>query len=64
MLESKSGILFVAGIGFFAFAFLSNVVVPGLMLEDLPEQTAEEVVNDRILYQFWGTQPAISARVP
>ena len=52
MLESKSGILFIAGIGFFAFAFLSNVVVPSLMFEDLPEQTAEEVVNDRILYQF------------
>ena len=52
MLESRGGILFIAGIGFFAFAFLSNVVVPGLMFEDLPEQTAEEVVNDRVLYQF------------
>jgi hypothetical protein len=52
MLESKGGILFVAGVGFFAFAFLANVIVPSLMLEKLPEQTAEEVVNDRVLYQF------------
>ena len=52
MLESKGGILFIAGIGFFAFAFLSNVAVPMMMFKDLPEQTAEEVVNDRIMYQF------------
>jgi hypothetical protein len=52
MLESKAGIVFVAGIGFFAFAFLSNVVVPVAMYKDLPEQTAEEVVNSNVLYQF------------
>ena len=52
MLESKAGIVFVAGIGFFAFAFVSNVVVPVLMFKDLPEQTAEEVVNSNVMYQF------------
>ena len=52
MLESRAGILFVAGIGFFAFAFLSNVVVPVMMFHDLTEQTAEEVVNDNVMYQF------------
>lgn len=52
MLESKAGILFVAGIGFFAFAFLSNVAVPMMMYKDLPEQTVEEVINDRVMYQF------------
>ena len=52
MLESKSGILFIAGIGFFAFAFLSNVAVPMLMFQDLPEQTVEEIVNDKVMYQF------------
>ncbi|HRX81022.1 MAG TPA: cbb3-type cytochrome c oxidase subunit II [Pirellulaceae bacterium] len=52
MFESKAGILFIAGIGFFAFAFLSNAVVPIVMFKDLPEQTAEEVVNDNVLYQF------------
>lgn len=52
MFESKTGILFIAGIGFFALAFLSNVVIPVLMFKDLPEQTAEEMVNDRVMYQF------------
>lgn len=52
MFESKAGVVFVAGIGFFSLAFLSNVVVPVLMFRDLPEKSAEEVVNDRVLYQF------------
>lgn len=52
MFESKAGILFIAGIGFFAFAFLSNAVVPMVMYKDLPEKTAEQVVNDKVLYQF------------
>lgn len=52
MLESRAGVLFVAGIGFFVFAFVSNVVVPVLMFKDLPEKTAEEVVNDNVMYQF------------
>ena len=52
MFESKAGILFIAGIGFFAFAFLSNAVVPMVMYKDLPEQTAEQVVNDKVMYQF------------
>ena len=60
MLESKGGILFIAGIGFFAFAFLSNVAVPMLMFKDLPEQTVEEVINDRVMYQF----TELSARYP
>lgn len=52
MFESKSGVLLIAGLGFFLFAFLSNAVVPILMYRDLPEQTAEEVVNQNTLYQF------------
>ena len=52
MFESKAGILFIAGIGFFAFAFLSNAVVPVLMYKDLPEKTVAEVINDRAMYQF------------
>ncbi|MCG8584245.1 MAG: cbb3-type cytochrome c oxidase subunit II [Pirellulales bacterium] len=52
MFESKAGILWVGGVGFFMFAFVSNAVVPILMYQDLPEKSAEEVVNDRILYQF------------
>ena len=52
MFESKAGVVFIAGIGFFALAFLSNVVVPVLMFKDLPEQTVEQVINDRVRYQF------------
>lgn len=52
MFESKSGIFFIAGIGFFLLAFLGNGVVPMLMYRDRPEKTAEEVVNKRLLNQF------------
>lgn len=52
MFESKGGVLWIGGLGFFAFAFLSNAVLPMVMYKDLPEKTAEEVVNDRVLYQF------------
>lgn len=52
MFESKSGVLFIAGVGFFALAFLSNVAVPVLMFRNLPEKTAEEVVNAKVMYQF------------
>ena len=52
MFESKSGIFFIAGIGFFLLAFLGNGVVPMLMYKDRPEKTVEEVVNKRLLSQF------------
>jgi len=52
MFESKTGILFIAGVGFFVFAFLSNGALPMVMYKDLPEKTAEEVVNPRLIRQF------------
>ena len=52
MFESKAGIIFIAGIGFFGLAFVSNVIVPIVMFQDLPEQTVEQVINDKLLYQF------------
>ncbi|MCA9267004.1 MAG: cbb3-type cytochrome c oxidase subunit II [Planctomycetales bacterium] len=52
MFESKTGVLFVGGLGFFVFAFLSNALVPMFMFKDLPEKTAEQVVNRRIMAQF------------
>jgi cytochrome c oxidase cbb3-type subunit 2 len=52
MLESKSGILLVAGLLFFGLAFVSNAVVPYMMYKHLPEQTAEELVNGNLRYQF------------
>ena len=54
MFESKAGVFFIAGVGFFLLAFLGNGVVPMLMYRDRPEQTAEELVagNRRIMVQF------------
>ncbi len=52
ILEKKSGVLMIAGLGFFAIAFLSNAVVPALMYKDLPEKTAEQLVNGNLRYQF------------
>ena len=52
MFESKAGIIFIAGIGFFLFAFLANAVVPVVMFRDLPEKSAEEMVNENVMYQF------------
>jgi hypothetical protein len=52
MFESKGGVLFLAGVGFFVLAFLFNGVIPMLMFRDMPEQTAEQVVNPRLMYQF------------
>jgi hypothetical protein len=53
MFESKSGVLLVAGFGFFALAFLSNGVVPVLMYAHVPERTAEQEVNVNLLRQFY-----------
>ncbi|MCA9065502.1 MAG: cbb3-type cytochrome c oxidase subunit II [Planctomycetaceae bacterium] len=52
MFESKAGILWVAGLGFFALAFVSNAVVPALMYKDLKEQTVEELINPNLRLQF------------
>jgi len=52
MFESKSGILLIAGLIFFGLAFVSNAVVPVLIYRDVKEQTAEELVNANLRYQF------------
>lgn len=52
MFEKKSGILLIAGVGFFAFAFLSNAIVPMLMYRHLPEKSVRELVNGNVRYQF------------
>ena len=51
MFESKAGVLFVGGIGFFVLAFVANAAVPMLMYRDMPEQTALQVVNSNLIYQ-------------
>ena len=45
MFESKAGVLFVGGIGFFVFAFVSNALVPIFMFQDIEEQHVLEYVN-------------------
>lgn len=52
MFESKASILGIAGIGFFVLAFVANAFAPVLIYKDLPEQTAEQVVNERVLAQL------------
>jgi len=52
MFESKSGVIFVAGLVFFGLAFLSNAMVPALMYRNLPEQSAEQLVSGNLRYQF------------
>lgn len=52
MFESKAGIVFIAGLLFFALAFLGNGLVPMLMYKDLKEQTAEELVSPRVMANF------------
>jgi hypothetical protein len=44
MFERKSGVLLLAGLGFFALAFLSNGLVPWLMYAKTPEQTVEDTI--------------------
>jgi len=52
MFESRAGILWIGGLGFFALAFLSNAIVPWQMYKHLPEKTVEDLLNHRVMYQF------------
>ncbi len=54
MLETKTGVFFIAGLGFFAVAFLSNAVLPIMMYRHLPEQSVEQMLehNGNLRFQF------------
>ena len=52
MLEKRSGVFFIAGLFFFAVAFVSQAVVPILMYRDQKEQTAEDLVNPNVRFQM------------
>lgn len=52
MFESRAGVFLVAGVGFFALAFLGNAVVPWVMYHSQPEQTVEQTLNRNVLRQF------------
>lgn len=54
MLETKTGVFFIAGLGFFTIAFLSNAVLPIAMYRHLPEQSVEQLLekNGNLRFQF------------
>ena len=52
MFESKWGIVGIAGVFFFAFAMLSNVLVPIAMYWEMPEKSVAELVNPAVMYHF------------
>lgn len=52
MFESRGGVFFIAGVFFFALAFVSNGLVAMLLYADRPEQTALQTVNNNLLIQF------------
>ena len=48
MFETKSGVLLIAGLGFFFLAFLSNGLVAWLMYAHLPEKTVEQMIAEQV----------------
>lgn len=48
MFETKSGIIFIAGLFFFALAFLANGLLPWLMYADMPIKTVEQMIDDQL----------------
>ncbi|MFQ5414696.1 MAG: cbb3-type cytochrome c oxidase subunit II [Phycisphaerae bacterium] len=52
MFESKSGIFLVAGLGFFALAFLVMGLLPWLIYLDQPEKTLDDLSQEGILHEF------------
>jgi cytochrome c oxidase cbb3-type subunit 2 len=52
MFETRGGVFLIAGLLFFAIAFLGNAVVPILMYRDMPELTAEQLVNRHVMAHF------------
>lgn len=52
MFESKAGIFLIAGLAFFAIAFLVMGLLPWLIYADEPEQTVEQLAEAGILHEF------------
>jgi len=51
MFESKAGVLLVSGLGFFLFAFISNVLAPIVMFQNLPERPLKDLPNPNLMYE-------------
>lgn len=52
MFETKSGVFLIAGLGFFALAFLVMGVVPWTIQAGQEEQTVQQLAEDGILHEF------------
>ncbi len=52
MFETKSGVLFIAGLGFFALAFLVMGMLPWLIYLDQPEKSVETLASEGITHEF------------
>ncbi len=63
MFESKSGVLLIAGLGFFLLAFLSNGAVPWLMYAGQKEQSVEEMIEAQVKQAGESRPPSRSATV-
>lgn len=48
MFETKSGVLLIAGLGFFGLAFVSQGLVPWLMYANLPEKSVEQMIDEQM----------------
>lgn len=52
MFETRSGVFLIAGLGFFALAFLVMGLLPWLIYIDRPELTVEQVAEQGIVPEF------------
>ncbi len=52
MFETRSGVFLVAGVGFFALAFLVMGLLPWAIYLDQPEKTVEQIVDEGIIHEF------------
>ncbi len=52
MFESKSGILLVGGLGFFAFAFIVMGALPWTIYKDQPEETVLQLAEKGLPFDF------------
>ncbi|MCC7291677.1 MAG: cbb3-type cytochrome c oxidase subunit II [Phycisphaerales bacterium] len=52
MFETKSGVMVIAGLGFFALAFLVMGLLPWLIYWDQPELTVEQIAEQGYVHDF------------
>lgn len=48
MFETRTGVVWIAGVAFFLLAFLSNGVIPWVMYAKMPVKTVEEILDEQV----------------